>query len=67
MEKNGKVLGMSTKIINRKKEVENYENKLMRSNQKLNELSANNNKLREKISQLRKEKNAMEAYFLYLI
>ena len=54
LEKNGKVLGMSTKIINRKKEVENYENKLMRSNQKLNELQANNNKLREKISQLRK-------------
>lgn len=61
LEKNGKVLGMSTKVINRKKEVENYENKLMRSNQKLNELSANNSKLREKISQLRKEKNAMEA------
>ena len=31
----------------------------MRSNQKLNQLCANNNKLREKISQLRKEKNAM--------
>lgn len=41
-------------------EVENFENKLMRSNQKLNELSSNNNKLREKINQLRKEKNAME-------
>ena len=63
LEKNGKVLGMSTKIINRKKEVENYENKLMRSNQKLNELQANNNKLREKISQLRKEKNAMETIY----
>jgi outer membrane murein-binding lipoprotein Lpp len=32
----------------------------MRANQKLNELSSNNNKLREKINQLRKEKNSME-------
>ena len=58
---------MTTKVINRKKEVQNYENKLMRSNQKLNELCANNNKLRDKISQLRKQKNAMETYtFIYL-
>ena len=41
------------------KDVENFENKLMRANQKLNEMSSNNNKLREKINQLRKEKNAM--------
>jgi outer membrane murein-binding lipoprotein Lpp len=41
------------------KEVENFENKLMRANQKLNELSSNNTKLRHKINQLRKEKNAM--------
>lgn len=32
----------------------------MRANQKLNEMASNNNKLREKINQLRKEKNAME-------
>ena len=51
---------MSAKVVNRKKEIDNFENKLMRSNQKLNELYANNNKLRDKISQLRKEKNAME-------
>jgi outer membrane murein-binding lipoprotein Lpp len=42
------------------REAENFENKLMRANQKLNELSSNNGKLREKINQLRKEKNAME-------
>ena len=36
------------------KEVENFENKLMRANQKLNEMSSNNNKLRDKINQLRK-------------
>jgi septal ring factor EnvC (AmiA/AmiB activator) len=48
------------------KEVENFENKLMRANQKLNELSSNNNKLREKINQLRKEKNAMEDIYAKL-
>lgn len=38
----------------------------MRANQKLNELTSNNNKLREKINQLRKEKNAMEDIYMKL-
>lgn len=38
----------------------------MRSNQRLNELSSNNNKLRDKINQLRKEKNAMEDIYAKL-
>lgn len=38
----------------------------MRANQKLNELTSNNNKLREKINQLRKEKNAMEDIYVKL-
>ena len=48
------------------KESENFENKLMRANQKLNELSSNNNKLRERINQLRKEKNSMEDIYAKL-
>ena len=48
------------------KEVENFENKLLRANQKLNEMSSNNNKLREKINQLRKEKNSMEDIYAKL-
>ncbi len=38
----------------------------MRANQKLNELTSNNKKLREKINQLRKEKNAMEDIYAKL-
>jgi outer membrane murein-binding lipoprotein Lpp len=38
----------------------------MRANQKLNELSSQNDKLREKINQLRKEKNAMEDIYCKL-
>ena len=53
MEKSGKIIAQSTKANNATKEAENFENKLMRANQKLNELSSNNNKLREKINQLR--------------
>jgi peptidoglycan hydrolase CwlO-like protein len=48
------------------KEVENFENKLLRANQKLNEMSSNNNKLRERINQLRKEKNSMEDIYAKL-
>lgn len=43
-----------------KRELLNHENKLERANQKLNEICASNNRLREKINQLRKEKNVME-------
>lgn len=43
-----------------KKDNINQENKLERVNQKLNNICASNNKLREKINQLRKEKNVME-------
>ena len=50
----------SQKIRTDFKNTENFENHLMRANQKLNEMSSNNSKLRSKINQLRKEKNAME-------
>ena len=59
----GLQVAQTNKPVNNKREHENYENKLMRANQKLNELSSNNNKLREKINQLRKEKNAMEVIY----
>lgn len=39
-----------------------HENKLEKANQKLNEIVARNNQLREKINVLRKEKNVVEEY-----
>lgn len=39
-----------------------HENKLEKANQKLNEIVAHNNQLRERINQLRKEKNVVEEY-----
>lgn len=43
-----------------RRETINQENKLEKAHQKLNEICASNNRLREKINQLRKEKNVME-------
>jgi len=39
------------------REISLHENKLEKANQKLNDIVANNNQLREKIDVLRKEKN----------
>lgn len=41
-------------------QIQVHENKLEKSNQKLNKIVAQNNQLREKINQLRKEKNFIE-------
>ena len=46
MEKSGKIIAQTTKINSANKQAENFQNKLMRANQKLNELTSNNNKLR---------------------
>ena len=60
-EKKGKLVVKPKETLESvKKNAINQENKLERANQKLNDICANNNKLREKINQLRKEKNVME-------
>jgi cell division protein FtsB len=45
------------------REISVYENKLEKANQKLNEIVAHNNEMREKINVLRKEKNVVEEIY----
>ena len=59
-QKSGMVHASCKSLKSAQREAENMENKLMRANQKLNQLSSANHGLRERINQLRKEKGAME-------
>ncbi|CAD8168767.1 unnamed protein product [Paramecium octaurelia] len=58
-EKNGQQI-IKQNLQSQQHQISVHENKLEKANQKLNEIVAHNKQLREKINQLRKEKNMVE-------